>query len=65
MKKVVWLLLLPLGPVAILVGFIKGLKQGFEDQKIVAYANGKPIRYGDLRKWSSTMYSPFWDRTKH
>jgi hypothetical protein len=49
-----WLLLPLLSPVAILIGLCIGLKQGFKDRKIAFYASGKPVTFGELRRWADT-----------
>lgn len=55
MPKWRWLLL-PLTPLAWIVGFIGGAVTGWKDSKVVAECDDGDITVGDLKRWGRPPY---------
>lgn len=59
-------LLIPLGPIAIVVGFIVGILRS-RDRRIAFYCDGDPVTLGEARRWGAvTKGGETWEpKTKH
>lgn len=70
--KIRWLMI-PLSPIAIVIGFGVGIFRA-RDKRIAFYSQGEPVTYGELRRWAATgkwsastaKGDNFWEpKTKH
>lgn len=50
-QKLKWLLI-PLSPVAMIVGFIIGIVRG-SDKRIAFYCDGEHVTLGEIRQWGA------------